>query len=95
MTLIATDLSTWPRRKNGEPIFRTSHDAVFYAGLAHNRAYAVAQMKMYRTRALRPLKRRSDFPAQPMQRLMNLAVRGQFFRECYEEMERINKEAKQ
>lgn len=95
MALIATDLSTWPRRRNGEPIFRTSNDAIFYARLAHKRLNAVAQMKAYRTRALRPLKLRTKLPPQSTQRLMNLAVRAQFFRECYEEMERIDKEGKQ
>ncbi|MBA7678147.1 hypothetical protein ES703_86418 [subsurface metagenome] len=94
MTLIATDLSTWPRRRNGEPIFRTSDDAISYARLAHKRPHAADQMRTYRTKALRPLRLRSDLPDLTLQRKLNCAVRGQFFRECYEEIERINKEDK-
>jgi len=92
MTPIEADLKTWPRRRNGEPIFRTTNDAIFYAQLASKRYNAIEEMKAYRDKARREMKfvRKDRDPDLDM--LMECAVKAQFFRECYEEMERINGE---
>jgi len=92
MIPIKTDLKTWPRRRNGEPIFRTTNDAVFYAQLASKRIETIKEMKEYREKAHRGLQHVRKGKNPNLDRLMEYAVKAQFFRECYEEIERINGE---
>jgi len=94
MTPIKTDLKTWPRRKNGEPIFRTTNDAIFYAQLASKRSGAIDEMKGYRAKAHRDLGNVRAGRNPNLDRLMQYAFKSQFFRECYEEIQRINGEDK-
>ena len=94
MIPIKTDLKTWPRRKNGEPIFRTANDAIFYAQLASKRTKTIDEMKAWRAKAHRDLQHARENPIPILDKLMNYAVKAQFFRECYEEIERINGESK-
>lgn len=95
MIPIKTDLKTWPRRKNGEPIFRTTNDAIFYAQLASKDHHVVEQMKEWRNQAHELLMNARKHPNPNFDLLMECAVRAQFFRECWEEIERINGEGKQ
>ena len=94
MIPIKTDLKTWPRRRNGEPIFRTSNDAIFYAQLASKRTKTIDEMKKYRETAHRDLQHARKGKSPNLDRLMEYATKAQFFRECYEEIERINGESK-
>lgn len=95
MTPIKTDLKTWPRRKNAEPIFRTTNDAIFYAQLASKTIDTISEMKSWRNKAHLDLHHARENPIPILDKLMNYAVKAQFFRECYEEIERINEEEKQ
>ncbi|MBA7495176.1 hypothetical protein ES702_05755 [subsurface metagenome] len=95
MIPIKTDLKTWPRRRNGEPIFRTATDAIFYAQLASKTIHAVDEMKKYRKKAHQDLQHVRKGKNPNSDRLMEYAVKAQFFRECWEEIERINGEDKQ
>lgn len=92
MMPIKTNLKTWPRRKNGEPVFRTTNDAIFYAQLASKTYSAIDEMKAYRNKARRDLSHVRKGKDPNLDRIMEYAIKSQFFRECYEEMERINKE---
>lgn len=94
MIAIKTDLKTWPRRKNGEPLFRTTNDAIFYAQLASKKLNTIEEMKQYRKKAHRDLQHVRKGKGPNLDRLMEYAVKAQFFRECYEEIERINAENK-
>lgn len=94
MTTIKADLKTWPRRRNGEPIFRTANDAIFYAQLASKRVKTIDEMKLYRQNAHRTLQHVRKGKSPNLDRLMEYATKAQFFRECYEEIERINAEEK-
>ena len=95
MIPIKTDLKTWPRRRNGEPIFRTTNDAIFYAQLASKRTKTIDEMKKYRETARRGLQHVRKGKSPNLDRLMEYAMKAQFFRECYEEIERINQEEKE
>ena len=94
MIAIKTDLKTWPRRRNGEPVFRTTNDAIFYAQLASKRIKTIEEMKSYRESARRTLQHVRKTKSPNLDRLMEYATKAQLFRECYEEIERINQEAK-
>lgn len=89
-----TDLRHWPRTRGGEPIFRTANEAIFYAQLASNGADTIKEMKSLRARAHRKLRRLRKNKDANLDGLFNYAVKAQFFRECYEEIQRINAEDK-
>jgi len=89
------DLKTWPKSSNGEPIFRHTNDAIFYAQLASNEFNVVDSMRAYRDKARRDLQHARQRRNPNLDLLMDLAVKAQFFRECYEEIERINREEKE
>lgn len=94
MAVIKANLKTWPRRKNGEPIFRTANDAIFYAQLALRDQSSIDIMKAYREKAHRDLRNERQKASSNPNRLMEFAVKAQFFRECWEEIERILAEEK-
>ena len=95
MIPIKADLNTWPRRKNGEPIFRTTNDAIFYAQLASKEFNVVQSMRSYRNQAHELLMNARNHPDPNLDLLMECAMRAQLFRECWEEIERINEEGKE
>jgi len=94
MNPIKANLNTWPRRKNGEPIFRTTNDAIFYAQLASRKESLVTELHEYRAKAYRDLANQRTKKNPNLDNLMEYAVKAQMFRECYEEIERINGEDK-
>jgi len=92
MRTLIMSLSNWPRRKNGEYIFQSTEEALFFANLALgksdvidilNRGWSLARVSMNneRTRGTPNL-----------QRMFDLSVKSQLFRECIEEINRIRKE---
>lgn len=87
-----TDLNSWPLRKNQEPIFDSTNDAFLYAQLICDLQEKQDLLRAYRKAIYRALKylREKDNPN--LDRMMNLAVRAQFLRECLEECQRINNE---
>lgn len=87
-----TDLNGWPLRDNGEPIFQTANDAMFYAQLIYDlpEKRDLLDAYIHRTHGLLQYERGSIDP--DWDRLMELAVRAQFFRECLEECKRIEQE---
>lgn len=94
MIPIKTDLKTWPRRNNGEPIFRTDNDAIFYAQLAYKRIETVDEMKAYREKAHRDLQHVRKTKNPNLDRLMKYAFKAQTFRTCFMEILRIRDEEK-
>lgn len=92
MTPIKHHIDAWPRRRNGEPIFRTTNDAVFYAQLASKTINTVDEIKAWRNKAHKDLRNRREAKDYNLTSLMEYATKAQFFRECYEEIERIKKE---
>jgi len=86
------DFTTWPRTKAGAPLFTCTEDAIFYAHLIMDMVSERTKIAKLRQRALSDLKvmRANKYPN--LQRMMNLAVKGQFYRECLEEVDRIENE---
>ncbi len=82
----------WPRTNAGDPIFTCSEDAIFYAHLIIDKVPDRTRMVKLRQKVGSDLilMRARDIP--DMQIMMDLAVKGQFYRECLEELERIEKE---
>jgi len=82
----------WPRRKNGEPIFKTTNDALFYANLISNHKRMVDEIDLYRRAARFDLKYARAKTDPDYDRLMEMAVKCQLFRECLDEVKRIREE---
>jgi len=87
-----TDLTQWPRSKNGAPIFTCSEEAIFFAHLIFKLEEERLKLVHLRRNVLFDLKVMRSKPTHNFQRMMDLAVKGQFYRECLEEIERIEKE---
>lgn len=83
----------WPRRKSGEIVFKTTHEAVFYANLIYDNKPLLDEIE-------KSLRAARDHLAIMRQRnnpnldiLMEIAVKAQLFRECLEEVIRIRNES--
>ena len=82
-------LKAWPRNLAGEPIFKTSEDAIFYAVLIFDKPARVQRIKKVRRTSLFDVGHRRKNPNPDLDILMQLAVKGQFARECLEEVDRL------
>lgn len=88
-------LGMWPQRPNGEPIFTTTNEAVFYAQLAHKNLNVVDHMQAWRDKAYRDLRNIRRRPTPDLDLLFEYAVKAQFFKECFMEILRIRDEEAQ
>lgn len=82
----------WPRGDNGQPIFKTTHEAILYANLIHNNNPMVDEIDLYRRITRRELRILRGKPDPDYDILFEIAVKGQLFRECLDEVHRIRKE---
>jgi len=89
MTTIMEKIDQWPRTRGKDPIFKTSEDAIFYGALISNHQELIDKLWEFRALAYKQIELEKQRKAPSMQRIMDLAVKGQFFREAYEEAERI------
>lgn len=92
MRTTVTDFNQWPRTKSLDPIFTCSEDAIFYAHLITDKVSERTKIAKLRAWSLFKLKAMREQHNPNLQRMMDLAVKGQFYRECLEEVERIEKE---
>ena len=90
--LHAYTLNDWPRRKNGELIFTTTNEAIYYAHITDDRVGAYNLLNKWRINAYQDIKRLRSLRGVNYNRIFDLAVRAQLYRECYEELEHLNKE---
>jgi len=93
MTNLTDKAKQWPRRDNGEPIFKTTNDAIFYANLIAKNKRLTDDIDLYRRLARDVLKAERQEANPNSDILMDIAVKGQFFRECLDEVKRIREEA--
>jgi len=82
----------WPRRKNGQPIFKTTDQAIFYAHLIANNKRLADEIDHYRHLARQQLKAEREKTDPNYNLLMEIALKGQLFRECLDEVKRIQKD---
>lgn len=89
-----TDFNQWPRTKGEDPIFTCSEDAIFYAHLIAGEVQERTRIAKLRKKVVFDLKVKRFEAVPNLQRMMDLAVKGQYYRKCLEELERIEKEGK-
>ena len=92
MVTLTEKAKQWPRRESGEPIFKTTNDAIFYANLIAKNKRLVDDVDLYRRLARRMLKVARQEADPNYDILMCMAVKAQFFRECLDEVKRIREE---
>jgi len=86
----AYNLSNWPRNGRGEAIFTSTNEAIYYAGIIEDKLIAYEHLQKWRRNAQQnfeylKLKKPVNFD-----RLFDLAVKGKFYREAMEEIQRLN-----
>lgn len=92
MRTLIMSLSNWPRRKNNEYIFQSTEEAFFFANLALDKPDVISSLKRAMVLARVSVNNERTRGTPNLQRMMDLAVKAQFFRECLEEIDRIKKE---
>lgn len=86
------NIHNWPRTMAGSPIFSDSGDAIFYAHLVVEDQIERLRLTSLRKRTLSQCKLMQAQDNPDLDHMMKLATKGQFYRECLEEIERIEKE---
>ena len=81
---------TWPRTGDGTFMFTCSEQAIYFAHLASDKIEVVNQLTKLRKRAYFDIAVQRSKPTPNLQRMMDLAVKAQFYREALEEITRIN-----
>lgn len=88
----AFSLKTWPRRKNGEPIFTCSEDAIFFGHFININTAEINYLKKLRRNCYLDIAVGKKKTNPNYDRLFDLSFRAQMYREALEEVERINNE---
>lgn len=86
----AYTLDNWPRRKRGDIIFSSTEEAIYYAHLADDRVSAYHLLEKWRKNTLQDLEAIKIRKPLNYDRMMDLAVRSQLYRESMEEIQRLN-----
>ena len=84
------NFENWPRDAGGNPIFTCTEQAIYYAHLCSHEEDEInrltgLRMVAYQSIATIRAKRQPNY-----QRMMDLAFKAQLYRECLEEIARIN-----
>jgi len=87
----AYTLDDWPRRKNGELIFQNTNEAIYYANIVGDRVATYHFLEKWRKNTLQDIGALKKREQMNWNRLFDLATRAQFYRECMEEIQRLNK----
>jgi len=86
----AYTLNDWPRRKNGELIFTTTNEAIYFANLTDDSLASYDLLKKWRKNAYQNISRLRSMKSINYNRIFDLAVRAQLYREAMEEIQRLN-----
>jgi len=81
---------SWPRTKSYYPIFTCSEQAIYFAHLASDKIHIVELLTRLRKRAYNQIATQRARTKPNHNRMMDLAVKAQLYRECLEEITRIN-----
>lgn len=85
----AYNFHNWPETRNGNPIFECTEDAIYYAHLVEDIPETVEKLTILRRKFLAEIRYYKSKDNPNYDRLMTLAVKAQFYRECLEEIDRI------
>ena len=80
---------SWPRTQGGDPIFTCTEQAIYYAHLVSDRIETITLLTKLRKRAYFDIGVIRSTPSPNHNRMMELAVKAQLYRECLEEIKRI------
>jgi len=90
-----SDLANWPKTRGGEPIFKSTNEALLYAQLVFQEPDKQQDLCHYRVNTYKQLKAERERKKPNIDRIFGLAVRAQFFREAFMECLRIQDELHQ
>jgi hypothetical protein len=88
----AYTLDNWPRRRRADLIFRSTEEAFYYAYIVEDRVAAYDLLRKWRANTYQEIKAAREKVPINFDRLFDLAVRAQFYREAMEEITRLNEE---
>ncbi len=92
MRYVISDLASWPRRRNHEPILKSTNEAYLYAQLIYNNLAKQTSLISYRDNTYYHLKRERVKKKPNFTVMIDLAARAHFYTECLDEVHRINSE---
>lgn len=78
-----TDLANWPKRRDDQPILKSSNEALLYAQLVYDNLQKQQALANFRDQAYQKLRLERERKKPNPQRMMDLAVQAQLFRECF------------
>ncbi|MBA7496007.1 hypothetical protein ES702_06604 [subsurface metagenome] len=81
---------SWPRTKAGKPIFTCTEQAIYFAHLCSHNEGQISQLTILRKEAYQSIATQRSKRQPNYQKMMDLAFKAQFYRECLEEITRIN-----
>lgn len=87
-----SDLDNWPLNLIGWPIFTSTNEAMLYAQLIYDKPDKQQDLLHYREETYQELRWEREKKEPDLQVMMDLAVTGQFFRECFNECQRLKDE---
>lgn len=87
-----SDLARWPLTRGGEPIFKSTNEALLYAQLVFQEPDKQQDLCHYRVNTYKKLKAERERMKPNIDQVFALAVRAQFFREAFMECLRIKDE---
>lgn len=87
----AFNSENWPRREKGDLIFQSTNEAIYYAHICVDRLAAYDLLAKWRNNTLLTIKDVKTFSSIDYDRLFDLLVQAQFYREAMEEIQRLNK----
>ena len=90
MKIYPYTFESWPRTKTNDPIFTCSEQAIYFAHLVSDNMEMVNRLTELRKSAYFDIGVIRSTPSPNLQRMMDLAFKSQLYRECLEEIQRIN-----
>lgn len=92
MTKHCRNFCDWPRSENKAPIFNNTQQALYYAQLIYNRPDDRHLLEIYLEDSYIKLKAARESHSVNPSYLIQTSLQAQFFRECSEEIHRIDAE---
>lgn len=90
MRPIVSNLENWPKTRDGHPIFKCTEEAFFYANLIYKNEKEIKMIRKGMEIARQDVHAMREKGSQNFNKMMHLACKGQFYRECLEELDRIH-----
>lgn len=88
----AFTLLDWPKRKDGTVILRSTNDAFYYAQITDDQVAVINLFTKLRRNCYQDIRRLKSLKPVNFDRIFDLAVRAQFYREAMEQISRLNEE---